>query len=184
MKELQTANGRLLGLTGTTFVQAARREVRAALAAADGNRPRAIASGLDRLAREELISQPDRERLQVIADAIVAPNGERHAPLSVEVVENVRAIYHELVADRSSGPVAIAIASAVDGRLSPDPARASDGVGVVFARTTVSGGAAIIVGGMVGAVIGAEFGLVGAVAGAIAGSVVGGIAGECEISTD
>jgi hypothetical protein len=161
------------------LLQTARREVRAALRRARGNRLAAMKQGLGRLAEEGIITERDRDRLETVVDAVHA--AREQASGTDEAPEKIRAIYHALVADNRSSAVAVAIASLANSLFTPTE-RAGAGGTLTFqavsmgsrAERTIQGA---IIGGLLGFMLGGP-------SGAVAGAIVGGNAGAKSPSSD
>jgi hypothetical protein len=160
-------DARLLAMSAGAIMQTARREVRAELKAAGGDRDLAIRAGFERLESEGLISARDRERLQFLAGAAVASG-----PAS-ETRDRVSDAHHAILMDRQSSGAAVAIASCMNGLVTSADGDLPDAVAKEKPHPVLGGA-------VTGAFFGAFAGPEGVLVGILVGGAVGAVAAACE----
>jgi hypothetical protein len=170
---------RLRAVAAGDVLQTARREVRAALRRAKGNRLGAMKQGLGRLVEDGIITERDRDRLETIVDAV--HTAREQSPGTDEVPEKIRATYHALVADSRSSAVAVAIASLANSLVTPTELTAVGGTLTFKAASVGSRAERTIQGAIIGGLLGF---VVAGPSGALAGAIVGGNAGAKSSSSD
>jgi hypothetical protein len=160
--------------------RAALAEARRIMRQAKGDRDAAVRLVYDELVRRELITEPERDMLTAMHDlglqSASAKKGQQDGPVDATAgYLQVSRMFDGMLAEGSTGPVALALASGAVG--SYEPVENPGGTGVIYAKnnrnyTAVLGGA--------GAIIGAGFGPMGGAIGGAIGTVVGTIVDDCK----
>jgi hypothetical protein len=170
---------RLRAVAAGDLLQTARRQVRAALRRARGNRFEAMRQGLGRLVEEGLIAERDRERLETIVNAVQTAREKSIG--ADEAPEKIRAAYHALVADSRSGAVAVAIASVANSLFTPSALTSANSTLTLQVVSMGSRAERTIQGAIIGGLLGF---IVAGPSGALAGAIVGANAGAKSPSSD